>query len=388
LKILLVHSYYHKRGGEDEVFEQEYHLLKTKYNVERLYFKNHIGLKGGIQFLMSIWNFLAARKLEKAIRRFKPTVVHMHNLHFSSGPLLIRVAKKYNIPTVVTLHNYRLLCPSGTLSYNGRVFTKSLRQKFPWTAIRLKVYRNSYFQSFYLAFITWFHKKIGTWDMVNCYVVLSDAAITLFHECSKSFVQEKMIIKPNFVKRIEMESSPRNERFLYIGRLSEEKGIHVLLNAFSRSDFFIDIAGDGDLKHEVEQASARFNNINFLGSLNKAQVLAYMKDCTALIVPSIWYEPFGLVTVEAFVSGTAVIANNLGAMSSMIIHGYNGMHYDGSSEDLLQKLGDWLRMPEFQKDKLREGAMESYKRFYTPETNLEKLMTIYEVVKNNETNRN
>src|SRR5690606_20018784 len=108
--------------------------------------------------------------------------------------------------------------------------------------------------------------------------------------------------------------------FLYIGRLSEEKGIHVLLNAFSRSDFFIDIAGDGDLKHEVEQASARFNNINFLGSLNKAQVLAYMKDCTALIVPSIWYEPFGLVTVEAFVSGTAVIANNLGAMSSMIIH--------------------------------------------------------------------
>ena len=128
MKILFIHSQYLQFGGEDTVVEQEVKLLNNKHRVETLFFKNTGGLNGFFQFLFSIWNIKNARIVKKKIKEFKPDVVHIHNLHFATGPLIIRTIKKLEVPLVLTIHNYRLLCPSATLMHNNTLYLKSVKK--------------------------------------------------------------------------------------------------------------------------------------------------------------------------------------------------------------------------------------------------------------------
>lgn len=182
MKILLIHTRYQLHGGEDAVVQQEMELLKQSHEVEILYFQNQSGWRGALQFLSAIWNVKIASEVKAKIREFQPDVVHTHNWHFATGPLLFRVINRLRIPIVHSVHNYRLLCPSAILLNNGAVFTNSLKQSFPWSAIVNKVYRNSLILTFWLAFVVWFHKKIGTWKKINSYVCLTPFAVDLFEQ--------------------------------------------------------------------------------------------------------------------------------------------------------------------------------------------------------------
>src|SRR5690606_15791291 len=180
LKILVIHTNYTQRGGEDTVVEQEMELLKNNYVVDFLCFKNNPGIKGLFQFLISIWNIKSSKIVKKKIKDFNPDVIHLHNWHFASGPIIIRTAKKLGVSVVHTLHNYRLICPSGTLFYRDSLFLDSMHKTFPWKAVQKKVYKNSTALTFWLAFIVWFHKMIGTWKMIDKYICLTASSFKLF----------------------------------------------------------------------------------------------------------------------------------------------------------------------------------------------------------------
>jgi len=232
LKVLMIHTYYQQTGGEDAVFNQERKLLEESEQVEVLEFRNQPGLKGALQFLLSFWNPFAARKLKQKISEVQPDIIHLHNVHFAIGPIAIRVAQKAGVPVVMTLHNYRLLCPSATLSYKGEIFIESLNETFPWKAVRRKVYRNSLLQTFWLAWIIFFHKKIGTWKMVDRYIALTDFARELFLHSSFGLKPEKYAVKSNFKEEAALSPVQKGDHFLFVGRLSPEKGIRVLLEAY------------------------------------------------------------------------------------------------------------------------------------------------------------
>lgn len=378
MKILLVHSFYTQKGGEDAVFYQEAALLGQLEEVRVLEFYNKKGWRGAIQFLFSIWNITAAKKLRHLINEFNPDVIHVHNTHFAIGPIAIRVAKKKNIPVILTLHNYRLLCPSATLLFNGNIFMDSVNAVFPWKAIKNKVYRNSFYQTFWLAFIIWFHKKIGTWQMVNRYIVLTDFAKQLFINSSLGVPENKFSVKSNFVKPPVDIPLLRNNSFLFVGRLSEEKGIKVLLETFKLVKYKLRIAGDGPLKDMVLNASAKNANIQYLGSLNKKEIELAMQQCTALVFPSIWYETFGLVIIEAFSLGTPIIASDIGSPVQLIQNGINGLLFKvGNTTDLKNKLDDWQALNNLQKERFQNNAFIAYKTKYTPEENKAQLINIY-----------
>ena len=218
MKVLIIHSHYQLHGGEDVVVEQELELLRQHHDVEILRFQNQGGWKGGVQFLCSIWNIGAARTVNKMIKEFQPDVVHMHNWHFALGPLVFRMINKMGIPIVHTVHNYRLLCPSGILLYQGQLFTDSLRQSFPWSAIKNKVYRSSVIQTFWLAFIVWFHKKIGTWQKIDLFLCLTSFAVKLFQQSNFGISREQFSVKPNFVEDSDF-SYKKDNYFIFVGRL-------------------------------------------------------------------------------------------------------------------------------------------------------------------------
>ena len=379
MRILIVHNHYQDPGGEDAVFEQEKALLSATEEVFPLTFQNQKGWKGAWQTLWSPWNVWAGRQLKKAIKMHRPNIIHIHNLHYAIGPIAIRIAKRQGIPVVMTLHNYRLLCPSATLFHNGRLFTDSLHVRFPWKAIRLGVHSNSMFKTFWLALTTWLHKELGTWRKVDRYIALTDFAKQLFVGYTFGIPAEKIVVKPNFVIDTAQTNRTRGQHFLFVGRLTSEKGIVVLLDAFADTDMLLRIAGNGPLQGRVEQACQKHPNITYLGALDKPDIDKQLAECTALIFPSIWYEGMPMTLIEAFAMDTPVITSDLGAMRAMVNQGENGWLFPaGDAPALRQRIEQWLSMNESYRQQISSQARLTYEQYYTTARNKNLLLKIYQ----------
>jgi glycosyltransferase involved in cell wall biosynthesis len=378
LKILVIHSEYVLKGGEDTVVEQEILLLKERYDVDILYFQNKAGFKGVLQFISSIGNRKASKLVRNKIKQFNPDVVHVHNWHFATGPIIFRTINKLCVPVVHTIHNYRLLCPSAILLNKEKLFIKSLEENFPWSSVFKKVYRNSIMLTFWLAFVIWFHKKRGTFKLINVYLCLTSFAQELFLESRFGIEKDKFVIKPNFtLENISMPSEDKSN-YLFIGRLSEEKGIFVLLEAFKERKDVLRIGGDGPLKELVLNYARQFPNIKYLGVLTKQEVTFELESAKALIFPSIWYEGMPMTILEAFAAKTLVIASNLGAMKSLIVDGENGYFFEaGSSTDLYQTVMKFESISDFKKQQMSENSFETYQKLYSKEKQYDYFDFIY-----------
>ena len=384
MKILLLHCQYQLQGGEDTVVKQELAFLKQHHEVEVLYFQNHAGIKGGLQFFFSVWNWVAVRKVAEKISDFKPDVVHVHNWYFGIGPLVFRTISQMGIPIVHTVHNYRLLCPSAILLHEGKLFTSSLNANFPWNAVFKKVYRNSMVLTFWLAFVVWFHKKIGTWQLINSYVCLTSFAVSLFQKSNFGVSNEQYIVKPNFTSAPTINSSiKKKSHFLFIGRLCEEKGIIILLEAFKKLPFALRIAGDGPLKEAVLQASEQATNITYIGNLNSNEINVELQKTQALIFPSICYEGMPMTILESFVASVPIIASNLGAMTSLINTNYNGFLFEAANVFSLQEtIKKFESLSELEKKEMGANAFQSYETHYAPEIQVNYFEAIYSKVLN------
>jgi glycosyltransferase involved in cell wall biosynthesis len=384
VKILIIHNRYQIKGGEDTTFEEEVELLGKTEEIKTLIFKNYSGWKGAIQFLFSLWNLHSANKIKKIIGQFEPELVHVHNWHYAIGPIVIRSVHKRKIPVVLTIQNFRLLCPSATLLHQDSLFLDSIQAYFPWKAIQKKVYRNSFIQTFWLAFIIWAHKKMGTWKMVDRYILQTELAKSVFISSSLGTLDTQYSVKPNSIKDPVMPLKDREDYFLYIGRLSKEKGISTLLDTFKNITNDIYIGGDGPLKEEVIISSKKNSNIHYLGLLDKDTVMDMMSRCSALVFPSLWYEGMPLTLIEAFATGTPVIASNLGAMASMIQDGFNGIHFTvGNSVEFAEKIKQWDGLSTSNKKQFSDNARACFEEIYTPERNKEQLLSIYQsIIKN------
>jgi glycosyltransferase involved in cell wall biosynthesis len=346
---------------------QELELLKQHHSVEALYFQNMGGWKGALQFFGSIWNVFSARKVKQKIKEFRPDLIHVHNWHFAMGPLAFRTIHRLGIPIVHTVHNYRLLCPSAILLHEGKLFTNSLQTSFPWKAVKNKVYRSSVIQTFWLAFIVWFHKKIDTWEKIDKYVCLTSFAVKLFQKSNFGILKERFAIKPNFVIGSEInEQIEREMHFLFVGRLSEEKGISTLLAAFKELPFVIKIAGDGPLKDEVIKTTQNFSNFIYLGNLNSTEVSKVMQMAQALVSPSVCYEGMPMTILEAFSTSTPVITSNLGAMISLISNESNGFLFEpGDVNELKETILKFVTLSIDEKKRIGMNAFEDFKNIYS-----------------------
>lgn len=353
-------------------------MLGETEEVFSLTFRNRKGLRGVWQTLWSPWNIWAGRRIKRAIERHRPDVVHIHNLHYAIGPLAVRVAKGMGVPVVMTLHNYRLLCPSATLFHNGEVFTASLHAGFPWEAVRKGVHSHSVVKTWWLAVTNWIHRKAGTWQMVDRYITLTDFAKRLFVDSSFGVVAEKFVTKPNFVVDGTKTAVPRGHHFLFIGRLTQEKGVQVLLDAFAGTDYQLRIAGDGPLCSLVMEVTQTSPNITYLGNLNRSAINQQLAECAALLFPSIWYEGLPMTLIEAFAAGTPVIASDLGAMRSLVHEGENGWRFTANDAVALrQKVAEWLHTDDSYKVRISRQARDEYQQHYTAARNKKLLLTCY-----------
>jgi glycosyltransferase involved in cell wall biosynthesis len=382
MKVLLVHNKYQYAGGEDHVFNTESTLLRQHgHEVDQLIFDssdNRPSFKKLVVGILSVYNSGSARKLKDKILAFSPDVIHVHNFLPAASPSIFYEASRHGIPIGLTLHNYRLICPSATLFHDGNVYEEAMNSMFPWDAVKRGVYRNSKLQTAGVAIITTLHNLIGTWRRkVDFYIALTQFSKKKFVDSCLSDVADKIMVKPNFVVDEGENNIERKPFFLFLGRLTEEKGINILVKAAKLYSFPLVIAGDGPLRGVIEEEAARNKNISFLGQQGKDRVEELLKTCTALIFPSIWYEGFPIAILEAFAASTPVIASRMGSMAEIIQDGANGLHFDpGDEKDLVARIVEIHSFPEIGRWLGRRGR-ETYLRNYTPEKNYSQLMKIY-----------
>jgi glycosyltransferase involved in cell wall biosynthesis len=331
-----------------------------------------------MSFRIKVHNPGSTRKIREKIEHFNPDIIHVHNFFPLVSPSIFALAKRINIPIILTLHNYRLICPSATLVHSGKIYERSIHSFFPIDAIMKGVYRNSRLQTAAVAIMVAWHNLIGTWRYkVDFYIALSNFAKEKFKSSALAIPEERMVVKPNFVPDFGIGHSTRDNELLFVGRLVEEKGIRVLLRATRLLPFKLTIIGDGPMRKLVTDAARINPNIHYLGFQDKTNIARYMKKCKALIFPSIWYEGFPLAILEAFSTGTLVIASDLGAMSEIIHNGINGLLFEaGNERALVAKIAEIDAQPESAK-RLANNARLDYLAHYTPEKNYGSLASIY-----------
>ena len=375
LKVLMVHNAYQQRGGEDSVVDAELALLRHRGHAVEVFQRHNDAIRHMSHTnaaIQTVWSMQAGREFEVLLRSFKPDVVHVHNTFPLISPAIYWVADRLGVPVVQTLHNFRLLCPQAMFLRDGKVCEDCLG-KLPWRGAMRGCYRDSKLQSTVLAGMVTLHRAAGTWqNKVKLYIALNEFCRGKF--IAGGLPAERIVIKPNFVD-FDAPTDGVRAGFLFVGRLSGEKGVSVLVDAAQTlAAAEVRVAGTGpqaDLLQGVKGITA-------LGALNTDAVKTEMSQALALVLPSICYESFPRTLVEAFGCGLPVISSKHGPLAELVRDGVTGLLFQpGNSQDLAQKML-WAQQHPQQMAEMGRNARALYEAEFTAERNYQQLITIYE----------
>ena len=383
MRILIAHNRYQQAGGEDQVVRTEAAMLvRQGHTVEMLEFDNDAisGLAGQISAAVnSVFSPSSYRRVQQTIRSFRPDMLHVHNFLPTLSPAVFFAAQRDRVPVVQTLHNYRLICANGTLYREGKPCERCVEQNSFLPGAMLGCYRDSRSGSAVVGGTMALHARLGTWQhRVDRFIALTDFAATKFSH--RRIPADRLRVKPNFApdRGVGVE---RERVALYVGRLSEEKGIETLLAADAAHvlPMPIVILGDGPLREKVHAACARpGSQLIAVGRRSSDEVLARMKRAAVLVLPSVCYEGFPMSVVEALSVGLPVIASNHGGLPEIVPHGGCGLLYKpGEPDALVGALRSFCAMPTEQKSQMRITSRKRYIDRYSESVNYAQLMQIY-----------
>ena len=390
-RVLLVHNHYRSTApsGEAQVVAAESALLQQHGHTTGEFFRfsdeiaNH-RIRGTIKGAFSTpWNPFAASAIRRAVDEFLPDVVHVHNTFPLLSPSIFRSIGS-RAARVLTLHNYRLFCPAAIPLRNGKVCTECIDRHNVWPAIKFGCYRDSKVATLPLALSVALHRNLGTWrHQVDAFVVFTDFQRTLMIEAG---LPENLVhVKPNFYlgepKILPWQA--RRQGAVFVGRLSQEKGVESLLRAWilwGESAPVLRIVGDGELRSRLEQMAAGSPQVpvQFLGSLPSDQAQKEIAQSRLLVLPSECYEGFPMVLGEAFAFGTPVAASDIGPLRSIVNEGENGaLFLPANPKSLLEVVRNAWKTKGLL-EKLAIGSKRSFDSRYTASKNYEMLIDIYQ----------
>jgi len=374
MKIVVAHNRYQLRGGEDMVVQAEVELLRAHGHTVEL-FECHNDAIDAIPKLklamQTVWSTDSARNMEALLTRFRPDVLHVHNTFPLISPSIYSVASKLHIAVVQTLHNFRLLCPQAMFLREGKVCEDCLGH-VPWRAAVRACYRDSGVQSTVLAGMLVAHRALGTWQHgVSRYIALNEFCRSKF--VAGGLPAQRIAVKPNFV---DFDAPPDGARsgFLFVGRLTSEKGVHVLVEATKAASIrSVRVAGAGPMATLL----AGVDGITALQEIDIARVKLEMRQAVALVLPSLCYESFPRTLVEAYASRLPVIASRHGPLIDLVNDGVTGLLFEpGDAFDLAQKMR-WAQEHPDAMAQMGRNARALYESEFTGDRNYQMLLAIY-----------
>ncbi len=264
-----------------------------------------------------IWAPKAQHDLDRLLTEHRPDVLHLHNPYPLLSPWVVRTAHKRGVPVVQTVHNYRQVCSSGLYFRDGVICQDCRGRTLGVPAIVHRCYRNSRAQSALMATTLAVHRP--TWKSVDRYIALTTAVAD--HLRDYGIPDERIVVKPNAVPD-PGAPAPSGNGFLFMGRLSPEKGLDLLLAAWRRHPVGalgpLRIAGDGELRPLAEAAAAERPDVLYLGQLDRSGVRAALADSSVVLATSTWHDVLPTVIIEALAAGRPVLGTALGGIPYLV----------------------------------------------------------------------
>jgi glycosyltransferase involved in cell wall biosynthesis len=377
--ILQVHNPYRLKGGEDTVVAADARILRSAgHTVTQYMVPNPTkGLETGMRLGLSLWNPAAGRRFRRQLEVAKPDIVHIHNTWFSLTPSVAYEARRAGVPVVMTLHNYRLSCATGQFFRNGSECTDCLRGS-AFNGLLHRCYQHSFTASAFAAANTGIHRQLDTWNKnVDRFICLSEFAKALFVEAG--IPEEKLHVRHNCVADPGERPAPasKSRQLAYIGRLSGEKGVRGLLEAWRLArveGVELLVVGDGPEREALK--AMRVPGVLVTGPVDHRAVLETLCSVRCLLLPSLWFEGEPMIVVEALAAGTPVLASNLGGIPELLGHGSAGWLTKardvGAWRSSLQNLSHNADV-----DAKSRAARDRYLARHTPSAGLKSLVDIY-----------
>jgi glycosyltransferase involved in cell wall biosynthesis len=372
LRILQLHNHYREPGGEDTVVEAERALLEgAGHELIRFERTNPVGVAATASSLLAApWNPITASQVRQLVRTRRPSVAHVHNTWFSLSPSVIEALHREGVPTVMTIHNYRLACLNGQLLRQGRPCQICVGTH-PWNGVRYRCYRDSLAGSAVAAATISLNRSLGTWkNRVDRFLVLTDFMREILERTG--LPSSRIDLTPNFVD----DPGPRrsmpgqSETVLFVGRLAPEKGIDLLIDAWESSappGLTLEVVGDGPMLTILKRRAV--SGVVFRGLVSRAEVRRLMLTSRALAFPSIWYEGQPMVILEALAAGLPIFASDLGGTAETL--GEGGVTVDSWSSF---SFADWS---DSVLNAVGSAGRRQWEDRFTPQLHLERLLGSY-----------
>jgi len=389
MRVLLCHNYYRTSApsGEDNVVSIERQLLEDsgldviiyqQFNddIDNSTFRKQLSTA-----LQGAWSHKSYKEISALIKKTKPDIAHFHNTFPQISPSAYAACQDNGVPVVQSLHNFRLICPNALLMRDEQPCELCVGKNL-LPSLKHKCYRNSLMATSALVWMLIRNR------IFNIYQKKVDVYIALTRFSAKKLIAggipaNRIVIKPNCLPKGTYDREKiihgRDGYAIYVGRLTTEKGVKTLIDAWKiYNDFPLKIVGDGklmgQLRKVVESSSL---NIEFLGFRSRDEVMDLIKNATMQIMPSLCYEGFPMALLEAYASGTPVIASKIGSLNELVEDNVTGLKFTpGDSNDLASKIKYLNKSPALLK-KMKTGARHEFESKYTAEQNMEKLFEIY-----------
>ncbi len=393
MKVLIVNKFYYNRGGAEVVAINLKDELKSRgYDVavftmdypenfrgDYIYTAPQVDFKGGIigklKFAQrTLGGAGIAVAFNEALQKFKPDVVHLHNIHSYLSPIVARLAKKAGCRVVWTLHDYKLACPAYSCLNHGKVCERCFSDKS--NILSQHCLKNS-FQASALAYLEakkWNVGRLEKW--VDAFVCPSRF---MYNQMLKAGISEdKLNVICNFVDPVKIEElkhkdcSKKENYYTYIGRLSEEKGVETLLKAATNLPYKLKVAGDGPLSGYFHK-NYNSENVEYLGQLDAVEVSDLLEHAKLLISPSECYENNPLSVIEALCAGTPVIGAEIGGIPELVNQS-NGLTFEsGNCGELSERISEIMGGKVYDYSIIADNARKAF----SGDTHLKKLLPLY-----------
>jgi glycosyltransferase involved in cell wall biosynthesis len=384
-KVLLIHNFYRSAavGGEDNVFRQERELLERAGVEVIVYTRSNDDVDENDQYEVlrtaasMSWSRRSYQDVSALIRREQPQLAHFHNTFPLVTPSAYAACRDQGVPVVQTLHNYRLVCSAATFFRDGHI-CETCTPGRPWAGVQHRCYRHTTAGSAAVAWMLWSNWRRGTFtQLVDLYVTLTQFAADKF--VSLGLPAERIRVKPNFVADSGGVGPGRGGYAVFAGRLSDEKGIDVMLDGWKQlRDVPLIVVGDGPLRAAAEARVRELSlPVRFLGVRPRLEVLDIIGRADVQVVPSECYEGFPLVIVEALARGTPLAVSRLGGLIEIVHPEVTGLHFEPSDPLSLAQAVRRLWSDAELRARIRLAGRQEYEERYTPARNLEQMLEIY-----------
>ncbi|HBI16553.1 MAG TPA: hypothetical protein DDY52_00120 [Candidatus Moranbacteria bacterium] len=402
MKILQLNKFYYKKGGSESHFINLVKLLrKNNHEVNVFSTENNKNIEAQIgdcfidEIEMTLGNFKnglnlfynrqAVKTLEKLILNNRPDIVHLHNISHHFSPAILKVFKKAGIPVVMTVHDYKLICPNYKLFNSGGLCKKCVGGNYYQCALN-KCVKDSYLASAVMALEAYWTKWKKYYNLVDIFIAPSYFMRNKLMEGGIS--PKKIKYLNNFLcKSVSQVYNSKEENakkyILFFGRLSLEKGIDFLIKTFDKiddKDIVLKIAGEGPAGETLNKLVKKLKldeRVEFLGYKSGQELKKIIAQSEFIVVPSLWYENAPYTILEAYSLKKAVLAAEIGGISELIKENETGQTFSPSNpDDLTDKLNYFLNHSDKYKLFGEQGAL-FLKNNFDEERYLKKLLEIY-----------